>query len=97
MSAATRRRADIPVRQRRFSMRTRGIRLLDSVLGTKQIDWLLFSIAECRDKNAENQVIRMHFRQPHEPWGHRGAFVLPVCVRRSRRRVLFFQQSGIEL
>jgi hypothetical protein len=78
-------------------MRTRGTRLVDSMVGTVQVDWLLIPTEECRDIHAENRVIRMHFRQPHEPWGHHGAFVLPVCIRRSRRRVLFFQQSGIEL
>jgi hypothetical protein len=78
-------------------MRTRGIKLLDSVLGTVQIDWLVVSMEECRDDATENQLIRMHFRKPHEPWGHRGAFVMPVCIRRSRHRVLFFQESGIKL
>ncbi len=78
-------------------MKARGIKLLDSVLGTVQIDWLMVSVEECRDAAAENQLIRMHFRQPHEPWGHRGAFVMPVCIRRSRRRVLFSQKSGIQL
>ncbi len=78
-------------------MRTYGMKLLDSVLGTAQIDWLVVPVEECRNSLAEEQYIRTHFRKPHEPWGHRGAFVMPVCIRRSRRRVLFFQKSGIEL
>jgi hypothetical protein len=78
-------------------MRTYGIKLLDSLLGTVQVDWLVVPAEECRDLDAENKYIRTHFRQPHEPWGHRGAFVLPVYVRRSRHRVLFSQESGIEL
>jgi hypothetical protein len=78
-------------------MRTCGIKLLDSVLGTAQIDWLIVPAKDCRDLVAENKLVRQHFRNPHEPWGHRGAFVMPVCIRRSRRRVLFIQQSGIEL
>jgi hypothetical protein len=82
---------------RSISMRTCGIKLLDSVLGTVQVDWLVVPVEECRDSVSETRLVRTHFRQPHEPWGHRGAFVMPVCIRRSRRRVLFFQQSGIEL
>jgi hypothetical protein len=78
-------------------MRTCGIKLLDSVLGTVQIDWIVVPTNECRDIVAENKLVRKHFRKPHEPWGHRGAFVMPVCIRRSRHRVLFVQQSGIEL
>ncbi|HEY4759335.1 MAG TPA: hypothetical protein VIH42_02015 [Thermoguttaceae bacterium] len=76
-------------------MRTYGIKLLDSVLGMSQIDWLMVPVEECRDAVAEAQVVRMHFRRPHEPWGPGGAFVMPVCIRRSRRRVLFFQKSGM--
>jgi hypothetical protein len=78
-------------------MKARGTKLLDSVLGTVQIDWLVVPAEECRDAVAESQLIRRHFRQPHEPWGHRGAFVMPVRVRRSRCRVLFSQESGIQL
>jgi hypothetical protein len=78
-------------------MRTYGMKLLDSVLGTAQVDWLVVPVEECRDTFDEDLFIRTHFRKPHEPWGHRGAFVMPVCIRRSRRRVLFFQKSGIQL
>jgi hypothetical protein len=77
-------------------MRTRGMKLLDAVLGTMQIDWLVVPVKFCRDSAAEESYIRRHFRKPHEPWAHGGAYVLPVCVRRSSRRVLFFQKSGIE-
>ncbi len=77
-------------------MRTCGSKLLDSVLGVVQIDWLLVPVKECRDTVAEHQLVRMHFRKPHEPWGPDGAFVMPVHIRRSRRRVLFFQESGLE-
>ena len=78
-------------------MRTCGIKLLDSVVGTVQVDWLVVSTDECRDPKIEDQLVRTHFRNPHEPWGHRGAFVAPVCIRRSRRRILFFQESGIQM
>ena len=44
----------------------------------------------------EGRVISSHFRKPHEPWGHSGAFVLPVRIRRSRWRVLFWQESGLD-
>ncbi len=76
-------------------MRTCGIKLLDSVLGTVQVDWLIVPIEDCRDRVAENHLVRSHFRKPHEPWGDRGAFVMPVNIRRSRRRVLFVQKSGV--
>jgi hypothetical protein len=78
-------------------MRTSGMKLLDSILETAQIDWLIVPAEECRDVTTENHFIRAHFRRPHEPWGHLRAFVMPVCIRRSRRRVLFYQESGIEL
>lgn len=77
-------------------MRTRGVKLLDPVLDTFQIDWLLVPVDECRDAKDEGRLISAHFRKPHEPWGASRAFVMPVRVRRSRRRVLFLQQSGLE-
>ena len=77
-------------------MRTRGVKLLDPDLEHVQIDWLLVSAAECRDTHAERKLIACHFRRPHEAWGASRAFVMPVCIRRSRRRVLFWQQSGLE-
>ena len=77
-------------------MRTRGVKLLDPMLDGVQIDWLVVPVAECRNSQDEWHLISRHFRKPHEPWGSSRAFVQPVCVRRSRRRVLFSQHSGLE-
>jgi hypothetical protein len=77
-------------------MRKHGIKLLDSLLGTVQIDWIIVSSDECRDNASEDKFVRTHFRKPHEPWGNHGAFVMPVDIRRSRRRILFMQESGIK-
>jgi hypothetical protein len=77
-------------------MRTSGVKLLDPVLETTQIDWLVVPAGECRDTQDEGRLICSHFRKPHEPWEPNRAFVMPVRVRRSRRRVLFLQQSGLE-
>jgi len=77
-------------------MRTRGVKLLDPTLETIQIDWLIVPILECRSVEDESRLISRHFRKPHEPWTPTRAFVMPVCIRRSRRRVLFLQQSGLE-
>jgi hypothetical protein len=77
-------------------MRTRGVKLLDPVLETSQVDWLLLPAGECPAEEDEMRVISSQFRKPHEPWGHSGAFVLPVCVRRSRWCVLFCQESGLD-
>ena len=77
-------------------MRTRRVKLLDPVVETAQIDWLVMPAEECPSEEDEGRVISSHFRKPHEPWGHSGAFVLPVRVRRSRWRVLFYQESGLE-
>jgi hypothetical protein len=74
----------------------RGVKLLDPVVDTAQIDWLVVPIEECRNDEDEGRLISSHFRKPHEPWGHSRAFVQPVCIRRSRRRVLFYQESGLE-
>jgi hypothetical protein len=76
-------------------MRTRGVKMLDPVLQTAQIDWLLVSVRECRDPADERQLVCTYFRQPHEPWGGAKAFVLPVEVRRGRGHVLFRQHSGL--
>jgi hypothetical protein len=77
-------------------MRTSGVKLLDPVLEHLQIEWLLVTADECRDIQAEECFISRYFRKPHEPWGASGAYVSPVRIRRSRRRVLFWQQSGLE-
>jgi hypothetical protein len=58
--------------------------------------WLVVSVQQCRDSADEGRLISRHFRKPHEPWGPSRAFVMPVRVRRSQRRVLFSQQSGLE-
>lgn len=78
-------------------MRTRGVKLLDPVLLMHQLDWLVVSVQECPDQAAERDFICRHFRVPHGPWGPERAFVRPVVIRRSKRRVLFFQESGLAL
>ena len=76
-------------------MRTQGVKQLDPVAQTRQLDWLVLPAWECPDESAERRVAAVHFRVPHEPWGPEHAFVQQVTVRRSRRRVLFLQQSGM--
>ncbi|HUT14384.1 MAG TPA: hypothetical protein VMY42_28115 [Thermoguttaceae bacterium] len=76
-------------------MRTRGMKTCDPLLGSVQIDWLVVPVGECPDDDAEGRLIRTHFRKVHEPWEPAGAFVLPVRISRSRRRVLFRQESGL--
>ena len=78
-------------------MKTNGIKMSDEVLETSQLDWLVVPIRECPDGHAERRVISVQFRVPHEPWGPHGAYVRPVRIRRSRRRVLFCQESGIAM
>ena len=76
-------------------MRTRGVKMLDSVLQMNQLDWLVVSRHECPDGVTERRIVSAQFRVPHEPWGASRAYVQPVRVRRSCRRVLFRQESGI--
>ena len=76
-------------------MRTRGVKVLDPMVDTVQIDWLVVPAEECPSPQHEGPLISQHFRKPHEPWTPNRAFVMPVRVRRSRRRVLFSQQSGL--
>lgn len=78
-------------------MKTRGVKVFDPVLHTSQLDWLVVSAQECPDGAAERRVVTAHFRVPHEPWGPDLAFVQPVRIRRSRRRVLFHQECGVRL
>lgn len=78
-------------------MRTYGVKVLDPVLRTSQLDWLVVSIQECPDEHAERRLVLAQFRVPHEPWGSQRAYVRPVRVRRSRRRILFRQESGIAM
>ena len=77
-------------------MRTRGVKHLDHVLDNGQIDWMIVSAKECPDEHTEQKIAACYFRVPHEPWGADRAFVLPVTVRRSQRRVIFYQRSGLE-
>ena len=77
-------------------MRTHGVKQLDPVAQTRQLDWLVLPARRCPDQAAERRVAAVHFRVPHGPWVPEYAFVQPVTVRRSRRRVLFLQQSGME-
>jgi len=76
-------------------MKTHGVKVLDPVLETVQIDWLVVPISQCQDAAAEGRLVNRYFRKPHEPWGPERAFVMPVQVRRGRRRVLFCQESGL--
>ena len=78
-------------------MKTQGVRVFDVVLQTSQLDWLVIAARECPDRAAERRVTNRHFRVPHEAWGTVRAFVQPVTIRRSRRRVLFRQKSGLTL
>jgi hypothetical protein len=76
-------------------VRTEGVKFLDGVLQNCQIHWLVLRHEDCPDEHSERRVILSHFRVPHEPWTLPAAFVRPVRVRRSRRRVLFYQESGV--
>ena len=78
-------------------MRTRGVKVLDAELATRQVDWLIVRIHECPDEEAEQRYMSAFFRIPHSPWGAARAFVRPVVVRRSNRRVFFSQESGLHL
>jgi len=76
-------------------MQRAGTYLPDPVMEHEQVDWMLVSVSECPNSEAEEYFIRTYFRVPHEPYGPRGAFVRPVEVRRTRNWVLFRQVSGI--
>jgi len=78
-------------------MTTHGVKTSDPVLQTGQLDWLVVSIRECPDEHTERCVVSAQFRVPHEPWGPQGAYVRPVRIRRTGRRVLFRQESGIAM
>ncbi len=77
-----------------YPMRTRGVKIMDPVLENSQIDWMFVRVEECPDEQAEKEIVAAHFRLPHQPSGNMRAFVEPVVVRRSRRRILFRQASG---
>jgi hypothetical protein len=76
-------------------MRTYGVKVLDG-FETAQLQWLVLPVSRCPDEEAEQRVAASFFKLPHEPWASPPAFVQPVVVRRSRRRVLFCQQSGLQ-
>lgn len=72
-----------------------GVHLLDPVLDQRQVEWLLVSLDECPDREAEERIIRTYFRIPQAPWGNHGAYVEPVEIRRAKSWILFRQVSGI--
>lgn len=78
-------------------MKTQGVKLIDRSTHSCQLDWLILSARECPDEATERRVVLSYFRVPHEPWAPERAFVQPVVIRRSRRRVLFCQQSGLKM
>ena len=72
----------------------RGMKISDHVLGHSQIDWVCVKTMDCPNDETENQMIRSYFRPTREPSGNDYGFVEPVVILRTRRRVLFYQQSG---
>lgn len=76
-------------------MRMQGVKLLDPLAWTSQVEWLVVRAEDCPDQDAESRIIVSYFRKAHEPWSPVPAFVRPVQIRRSRRRVLFCQESGL--
>ena len=78
-------------------MKTQGTKVIDRTLETELLEWLVVSASECPDEASEQRIIARFFRRPHATGGAMRAFVRPVQVRRSRRRVLFCQQLGIDL
>jgi hypothetical protein len=78
-------------------MRTKGVKVLDPGFQTEQREWLLLSVRECPDPASEQRVVMSYFRAPQSPSGVVRAFVRPVQIRRSRRRVLFCQELGVDL
>jgi hypothetical protein len=77
-------------------MRTNGVKVLDPGFQTRQCEWLLLSVRQCPDAASEQRIIMSYFRAPQSPTGALRAFVRPVQIRRSRHRVLFCQELGIE-
>lgn len=78
-------------------MKTHGSKVIDPVLETRLLEWLVVPADECPDAASEYEIARRHFRLPHPSSGSLRGFVRPVEVRRSRRRVLFCQELGIDL
>ena len=77
-------------------MKTHGVKVLDPMADSLQVDWLVVPAEECEDQATIEHIVAVHFRRPHEPWGGARAYVRPVEVRRTRRRVLLLQHSGLE-
>ena len=77
-------------------MSDRGIRWID-IAETRQVLWLLVPVEDCPDQSSEERLTRSHFLVPHTTWSWPKAFVEPVSIVRTCRRVLFRQQLGIEL
>ncbi len=75
-------------------MRKSGIKRLDDI---RQIDWLIVPAKRCPDRATLEGMIARHFRIPHEPSGNDLTFVQEVKIRRSQRRILFHQESGVHL
>ncbi len=75
-------------------MRKSGVKRLDDI---RQIDWLIVATERCPDPSTEQHLIARHFRIPHEPSGNDLTFVQEVKIRRSCRRILFHQESGVHL
>lgn len=76
-------------------MKKHGVKILDPSAETLQVDWLLVSADECPDDQTLATLVRRHFRKAHEPWGSNRAYVHEVVVRRTRRRILLLQYSGL--
>ena len=74
-----------------------GTRVLDRLTETSQIRWLAVSARDCADDMAEKRLVQRHFPVPHRMWSWPSAFVEPVVIRRTRRRVLFCQRLGVGL
>ncbi len=73
-------------------MRKFGTKQLDDI---RQIDWLIVPSNRCSSQSMVENLIACHFRIPHEPSGNDQTFVQEVVIRRSRRRILFRQESGV--
>ncbi len=75
-------------------MRKSGVKCLDDI---RQIDWLIVATGQCTNQSAQQRLIARHFRIPHGPSGNDLTFVQEVKIRRSSRRILFRQESGVHL
>ncbi len=78
-------------------MKKHGIKQLDPIFDAAQLDWLIVSTKECPTLEEEQTYANTYFRPTHDPSGNDKSYVRPVYVRRSRRRILFYQQSGVEV